>query len=518
MKRPRVAWRLSLVVPMLLPALLFGSPPPSKAAGILPLGSCWDFRYFDNLVSSPAAAYCAGALKNAGYLAAGFHNKSAVFALARLAADGVFFFAGHALVAGNPNAAVSLMYESPAPGGKLDALVGPPAGLAFQGPVQVCNESGSSCRSANLVSYPWVHLLGKHNLVVLESCNTAGSNLVYAPANMTLLAKAAGAGTVVGFKAAVGFPLGGGNAYGIRWAQVFWGSLDAGADYASAVVAATNAVGCCGYSSWTRLSNPAAPTRLRPAKYYPAGGLRVGAASASVAQAGTASSDTRSLSLSRFLNRPVAASTWSTVERLGGARHLSIIPGLGMFELDRTLEVREAIFEKELSSPANQVAVRIADAGSVAEAFARSRFHGFDALSIRRSESLDHGDFREHRFEWQARSGEAWLPSRVTVGVNAVTGRIAYYSSDRAVVTVPTTSDITPEAARASALTASGLEEEDAVVSEPFLAVVRSTTGRQRLVWITEVSGRPQATIHLPTYRVMWTDAATGTSEVMARS
>lgn len=500
--------RVSLAA--LVPLVLAGVPWNSSAA-LVPTGSCYDFKYFDGLESRPSAYYCANGLDATGYNGQSYSNVSAKQALARLPLDGVFHFAGHAIVAGSPGAAISLLFQFPNIGG-MDALAGAPMGLSVQGPVTLCNESGSSCKSATVVTYPWANLLAKHNLVVLESCNTGGSNLLWSTVSMGNIARYSGAGTVIAFKDLIAFPLSQADAYGIRWSRVFWQNLQNGATYAAASASAASAVGGNGYFSYQVLTNVLAPTTLRPASYYP----RVGNGPAA---ASLATSDARWRHVEQWLGAPVRQATrWVTVERLGGPRWQAQAKGVGLVEIDaRTNEVEDAVFDSELSSSQSTLTVSRTGALGNAARFAREHYAGFTGLALREARYLDHDFYREYRFVWQARAGKAWLPSKVAVGVNAATGRVATYSAEHAAPRIATTPEVSRSQPRASALKVTGLAGR-ARTSEPVLEVVSNTRGGQRLVWITEVTEVPTQPTYVPRYLVVWTDARTGLSEVMARS
>ncbi len=491
---------LLLSLPVVLPTL----PTPSGAA-LVPLGSCYDLLSFDGLDTRGSAFSCADALRTAGYdLSGGFTNKSAKQALARLPADGVFFFGGHSIVAGSPEGAVALLFEFPAPGQSVDALVGDPKWTPLlQGPVELCGNN-NQCRNAILVSYPFASQLAKYNLVVFMSSNPAQGNLLVTP--MTTVAHLAGAGTVIGFKASPTCPP------CKSWASTFWGALKNGATYSSAVVSAAGVGG--GFQTWVLLQNPLAPKDLRPPSYYPGTGSLNSAAAPT--QIGAA--DWRSAAVEKWLGHVVMPPTrWLSLERSDGSRYQGQVEGSGLFEVDATTgEVKQAILENELSSPVAAGSISKATANAIATSFAREHFRGFEALSAREAEYVEHGDFREYRFLWQGRAGEAWLPTSVTVGINAASGRVAYYLAQRLPARISSTSRISKEAARLSALRVAAIPGPSQS-TDPVLEVVTIGRGMQRLVWATDVSTAPSPVPHVPRFVSVWTDTVTGVSEVVAQ-
>jgi hypothetical protein len=227
--------------------------------------------------------------------------------------------------------------------------------------------------------------------------------------------------------------------------------------------------------------------------------------------------DARTLAVANWLgtNTTLHDQGWRLVTDVVGSRYQSHVSGVGLVEVDAaTKEVDEVIFDGRLQSSPGRSTVSATQAHDTALSFAQGHFRGFDGLTLRDSSSLDHGTFREVRVEWQARSGQAWLPTKVAVGVNAATGQVAYYWSER----VPLRVSATPSVAAATAIqraqeTAPGLT----VTSGPTLEVtIRS--GEQHLVWITELTRVYATGAHVPDYRVVWTDARTGLTQIAAQS
>ena len=205
---------------------------------------------------------------------------------------------------------------------------------------------------------------------------------------------------------------------------------------------------------------------------------------------------------------------WRLVPDQAGSRYQTHISGVGLVEVDAvTNEVDEVIFDGRLQSQAGQ-AVPASQAQTTATGFARQHFRGFDGITLRGTTTEDHGTLREVRIDWQARRGETWLPTKVAVGVNASTGQVAYYWSER----VPLRVSAAPSVSAAAALqNARAAAEGLSVVSGPTLEVTVQN-GAQHLVWITDMTRTYSTGVHVPDNRVVWTDALTGSTEVVARS
>lgn len=497
------------------------SAGPQAVAAALPTASCYDGLYYDGLESRNTASRCATAASAKNYDAAAYHNASAQSQMARMPSDAVYYFSGHAIVVGDlntggaPYAAVGLMHESPRAGGNVDALVGDPVATPLlQGPQQLCDESGRDCRNVTLTSYPWASELAQHNLVVLQSCNTAGSNSLFL--GMAETVQQAGAGTVIGFKNLVGFPVGCRDCdlYGIKWARVFWQSLQAGATYTSATISATNAVGgAYGYNSYRILRNPDSPQRLGPAQYYvwPAGPVRVPAA-------GTSNDAALDATLTKWLGSAPVAGAWRSETTAGMETARTYRPGLGLFQIDKTSgEVTEAVFEAETDAQrVDAQRIDAATAKDVARQFVRDHSGMAPGLPLRDVEMTDHGAFTEYTVTWQERRGSAWLPARITVGVNADTGRVHSFSKDPTSTEVGTDSSVTEEQAghSARALLAGGGWTEH---SAPRLEVAVDHRGTQRLVWVHEFARAVEGP-GVPQGVLIWTDATSGKSSIQARS
>lgn len=246
-------------------------------------------------------------------------------------------------------------------------------------------------------------------------------------------------------------------------------------------------------------------------------GLAVGAGyQAHAATSVPAPTDARTQAVASWLGTSTTLHDqgWRLVSDAVGSRYQSHISGVGLVEVDvATNEVDEVIFDGRLQST-GRAAVATAQAQGTAAEFAREHFRGFDGLTFRDTSTADHGTLREVRVEWQARHGAAWLPTKVAVAINASTGQVAYYWSER----VPLRVSATPTISAASALqraqaTAAGLS----VTSQPSLEVVAQSS-HQHLVWITELSRAYTSGVHVADYRVVWTDAQTGSTQVVARS
>ena len=227
-----------------------------------------------------------------------------------------------------------------------------------------------------------------------------------------------------------------------------------------------------------------------------------------------ASLDARTAAVSRWLGvTGLHDQGWRLVTDAVGARYQTHLSGVGVVEIDAaTNEVDEVIYDSNLDSLPGAT-VDDSRAQATATTFARARYSGFDGLVSRGATLVDHGVFREYRAVWQARRGNAWLPSQVTVGVNAATGEVAYYWSRRVAVTVSTDPAISAASARHSAeAIAPGLT----ITAGPDLEVTVSD-GHQQVVWVTELTHQYTSGVHVSDHRVVWTDARTGVSQIVAR-
>lgn len=212
-------------------------------------------------------------------------------------------------------------------------------------------------------------------------------------------------------------------------------------------------------------------------------------------------------------------SEWRTVPTISGSRLQATVTGVGVVEVDpRSRELTELIFEKALTKgPVGDIGFDAA--GDTARSFAARHFPGFSTLQLHSTTSIDHVSFKEHRVLWQAQEGQAWLPSQVAVGVNAETGAVAYYWSQRVPLTVETTASITADQASRVATAAAGLGSKTKVET-PELRV--ELTGRptptQRLVWVVPVRATGQLGPHVSRSVLVWVDALSGQGEIWART
>lgn len=516
-RRIRVLAVLAAVGAVALP--LVGAPASgvATAAEAVPTASCYDLLAFDGLDTRYTSRHCRAAAAAAGYSAASYTNASALGQLSRQGTDAVYYFSGHALVDVDyyrRHAAVGLFHEFPKPKQDVDALMGDPSAAPYlQGPMRICDESGRDCRDVVLTSYPWATELEQHNLVVLQSCNTAGSNENFL--GMAETTQLGGAGTTIGFRGLVYFPVNCPNcdSTGIRWSRVFWDNLRAGYTYTTATIRAANSLsGGYGYGTYKIVANPDSPQRLRPAQYYvwPGGGV-------DPTPQGTSGSadDVAERALERWLGTATNGQ-WQPVSDSDGARVESYRPGSGLFEVDKASgRITEAIFENEITDGTATLTEELAVRN--AREFADRRGENLADLEFRNAEFVDHGTFSEYRVTWQARQGGAWLPSRVTVGVNAASGRVIYYSSDPTQAEAGSEPSITAQEADRSAmrlLDGAGWRQQ----AEPSLEVVIDETGSDRLVWIHELAREQSGGVHVPEAVVIWTDARTGQAAIQAQT
>ena len=206
--------------------------------------------------------------------------------------------------------------------------------------------------------------------------------------------------------------------------------------------------------------------------------------------------------------------SWESVETATGERIVSEVAGEGLVQFDpASHEVNEVIWSARLSGATGPLVEQL-DAVRAAQSYAGSHYLRFEDLVMRSVETLDHGAFAEYRVLWQARDGEAWLPSQVAIGVNARTGQLAYYFSERVDPQVDTTPLTTAAQASAAALEVAAVGP-GATAGAPELTVVVEG-GRQSLQWVVQVRAPHQAEPHIVSAPIVWVDAHTGVARVAA--
>ncbi len=213
---------------------------------------------------------------------------------------------------------------------------------------------------------------------------------------------------------------------------------------------------------------------------------------------------------------------WRAVASPDGLRIQAVARG-GLVQFSRgTHELNEVIFGRRLGAGQARISAAAATthverdvARQRARRFAATHYDGFPALRLRDDGLVDHRSFLEYRFAWQGRRGRAWLPLKAEVGINALTGRVAYYWSQRSPSDVPVVPQISASAARDAARRTIGFVQSPVRVGRPVLSVVLKGR-RPRLVWETRVSAVPDQELSIPQVFVVQTDALTGTSSIAA--
>ena len=207
-------------------------------------------------------------------------------------------------------------------------------------------------------------------------------------------------------------------------------------------------------------------------------------------------------------------STWQSVDTATGRRVTSEVPGEGLVQFDpATHEVNEVIWSTRLGAPTGQLMDQL-DAVRTAQSYAAAHYVRFEDMVMRPVEAINHGAFAEYRMVWQARSGDAWLPSQVAIGVNARTGELAYYFSERVKSEIDTTPLVTADQAIGAAQEAAGLGPA-ATASVPELTVVVERA-QQTLQWVVAVRAPEQAAPHIVSAPIVWVDARTGAARIAA--
>jgi hypothetical protein len=231
--------------------------------------------------------------------------------------------------------------------------------------------------------------------------------------------------------------------------------------------------------------------------------------------------------ISKATGLPLAAvriSASRVISTATGDRYDMDVAGIGIVQANPiTREITEIVYADRLTG--SRVAVPAAAAAQTAHAYAAQHFTGLAQLTPRGATQLDHGSWVEFRVVWQQRTGAAWTPTQVAVGVNAASGQVAYFWSDRLALTVPTTPQVTASEARAAALrlvTAesgrSSADSKNQVVGPPELQVVALSSSKQQLVWSVAVRSPRVRGLQIARDVTVHVDAHTGSATLWATS
>jgi hypothetical protein len=161
--------------------------------------------------------------------------------------------------------------------------------------------------------------------------------------------------------------------------------------------------------------------------------------------------------------------------------------------------------------------ITLDDAEATARALVVSKLDWGNRLSVRDRARVDHGVYTELRVVFQERRGDAWLPRRVTVSVNAATGELSAVSIDPHDYSGPVTPVVAAAAARSAAMSTSGISPSDALVQPPALEGQNTRDG-DRLMWSVEVRARPSDGIHVPSGALISVDAQSGQAQLIGRA
>jgi hypothetical protein len=517
-KSRRRIYSLMLVSGLALPAAFAWTvavPPPAGAATKVQ-GSCWDLKAFDGLDTRYSASLCGKALSGRGWSPGVYDNKGAANALERTVADGAFYFAGHSVLDGNKSGqtAAGLVFQSPGPGSTPTVLLGDSRTAPdIEGAAGLCSPDTGKCIYGTIVAYPWAQtqLVDKENLMVLAACQTAHASGPFT--DMTTVLHNSGVGTAVGFSRDVYSATSPDASYALyAWAKAFWADLGKNYLYTTALVDGANAQGgSYGYDSYVEKQNPGAPSRLSPAQYYVKG---------KTVDTPTRAASPRQIALFNAWidGRRLSAGRWSTVPSADGAREQAYLPGVGLVQRSKASgETDEAIFEPQLQPGPPGAAESRGAAVATARQYARAHFFGFARLARVGASYVDHGAWREYRVTWQARRGQAWLPDIITVGINAGTGKVAYFWSERGTSMHDTSPLISAAQALRSARAAAGFSGR-VLAGRPRLEVI-DRQGRPQLEWLSRVTKVfVSGAAHVPASAIVAIDARTGRTTVIARA
>ncbi len=190
-----------------------------------------------------------------------------------------------------------------------------------------------------------------------------------------------------------------------------------------------------------------------------------------------------------------------------------------------TGEVLEAVMPRRAGDPLATDQMRASDAIVVAQKFARAHFVGFDQLSQVADDRLapdvhyligisdQAPGSAMHIFRWRERDAKTgtWLPSFVTVAVDANSGQVVLYVARQADYRGPTTAATDRDQAIQIALNEARTEPKNAnaTVTRAALATVLNN-GQDSLVWTVELSGTVVSPIWPGRLQAVTIDAATG--------
>ena len=251
-----------------------------------------------------------------------------------------------------------------------------------------------------------------------------------------------------------------------------------------------------------------------PASQSIAHGSATGLAPATQLPPPAVTSETAQLALETFLgpSSPISSLAWHTPTGDNTVLQ-AYAPGVLLAEVDRASgEVRQVVFEGALTSAVDRLSQD--EASHVASQFAANHFVGFSSLTPETSGLIDHGVFKEFRFTWTMKDGNAWLPTSVTVGVNIDSGTVTSFVGRHRSVSVGSTPSVAADTAVASA---KALIDGESSVTPPTLKIVIDDAGQDLLVWelsVTKVF--PPNVAYVPLQKLVWVDAISGTARTVA--
>jgi hypothetical protein len=181
---------------------------------------------------------------------------------------------------------------------------------------------------------------------------------------------------------------------------------------------------------------------------------------------------------------------------------MAVVPELGVFSVGAESDaVTVAVYN---TPPPGAATVSSANALSRARAFA-DLHGGLGSMQLQHSDLKDHGDAgTEFDFGWRAKSGAAWLPNSVSIGVY-VDGSMASYSR----VTIPVRISTAPVVSSSKAQEAALALTHGVAVASADLQVVTTPDGvKQSLVYIIDIRQRSSGLLSAP--EEVWVDARTG--------
>lgn len=216
--------------------------------------------------------------------------------------------------------------------------------------------------------------------------------------------------------------------------------------------------------------------------------------------------DPRDAAVAHFLGHSASSgAVWRLQHLRTGDAFYGNVPRSGIFRVNATsMEVETAALDTPDKPSASQI--RADAARQLADAFVTAHCSSVRRMVLR---GVSGNGLPQYRFTWQAREGEAWLPSYAVVSID-ISGFLGQYACIQVPAKIPTLARVTSGAARDAAARLGGPNRTPA--GPPELDVVLLDAGAQQLVWSVQLQAAKDAPVTPP--EVIWVDAASGDAGV----